>query len=108
AERREPGVTLEPLRDNDATRKAVEEARLELREYGGRYEVLVEVRDHGGRGFGFGRGAEVRVEVRCPEGTEIQTKSGSADIEGRGRFGSVGAATASRDVPFHQGTGDPP
>ena len=101
----ETTVTIEPLRDNDATRRAVEEARLELREYGGRYEVFVEVRD-GGRGFGFGRGAEVRVDVRCPEGTEVEARTGSADVEGRGRFGSLDVETGSGDVHFDEVTGD--
>jgi DUF4097 and DUF4098 domain-containing protein YvlB len=102
----ETTVTLEPLRDNDATQRAVEEARIELREYGGRYEVLVEVRDHGGRSFGLGRGADVRVELRCPEETEIETRTGSADVEGRGRYGSVDVETGSGDVHFDEVTGD--
>jgi DUF4097 and DUF4098 domain-containing protein YvlB len=106
AETAETTVSLRPLRDNDSTREAVEEARVELREYGGRYEVLVEVRDGGRRGFSFGRGAEVRVELRCPEGTEIEARTGSADIEGRGRFGSVDAETGSGDVHFDEVTGD--
>jgi len=105
AESAETTVRLEPLRDNDATRSAVEDARIELREYGGRYEVLVDVRDHG-RGFSFGRGAEVRVELRCPQGTEIETRTGSADVEGRGRFGSVDVETGSGDVHFDEVSGD--
>jgi DUF4097 and DUF4098 domain-containing protein YvlB len=92
-------VTLEPLRDNDASREAVETARLELRERGGEYDVVVDVRDRG-RGFGFSRGAEVQVEIRCPDGTSVEAKSGSADIEGRGRFGSVDVETGSGDIQF--------
>src|SRR5438105_6550490 len=97
-ETEETTVTLEPLRDNDATREAVENARLELRERGGEYEVIVDVRS--GRGFSFGRGAEVRVEISCPEGTSVEAKSGSADVEGRGRFGSVDVEFGSGDVHF--------
>ncbi len=99
----ETTVTLEALRDNDASREAVENARLELRERGGAYEVVVEVRD---RGRGFSRGAEVRIEVRCPDGTSVEAKSGSADIDGRGRFGSIGIQTGSGDVSFEDVAGD--
>jgi DUF4097 and DUF4098 domain-containing protein YvlB len=98
-------VTLEPLRDNDATQEAIGNARIELRERGGEYEVVVDVRDRG-RGFGFSRGADVRVEIRCPDGTSVESKSGSADIEGRGRFGSLDVETGSGEVEFEQLDGD--
>ena len=98
-------VALEPLRDNEASREAVETARLELRERGGEYEVVVDVRDRG-RGFGFSRGAEVRIEIRCPDGTSVEAKTGSADIEGRGRFGSIDVETGAGDVQFDQVGGD--
>ena len=38
---------LEPLRDNDASKAAVENARLELRERGDGHEVVIDVRDRG-------------------------------------------------------------
>jgi DUF4097 and DUF4098 domain-containing protein YvlB len=98
-------VTLEPLRDNDATREAIENARLEVRERGGEYVVVAEIRDRG-RGFGFSRGAEVRIEVRCPDGTDVEAKSGSGDIDGRGKFGSVDIETGSGDVEFEDLAGD--
>jgi DUF4097 and DUF4098 domain-containing protein YvlB len=98
-------VSLEPLRDNDASREAVENARLELRERGGEYEVVVEIRDRG-RGFGFSRGAEIRIDVRCPDGTDVEAKSGSADIEARGRFGSVDVETGSGDVELEELAGE--
>ena len=98
-------VTLEPLRDNDASREAVESARLELRERGGEYDVVVDVRERG-RGFSFSRGAEVRIEIRCPDGTSVAAKSGSADLEGRGRFGSLDIETGSGDVQFDDVDGE--
>ena len=94
-------VSLEPLRDNDATREAIENARLELRERGGVYEVVAEIRDRG-RGFGFSRGAEVRIDVRCPDGTDVDAKSGSGDVEARGRYGSVEVETGSGDVELDE------
>ncbi len=98
-------VTLEPLRDNDSTREAIANARIELRERAGEYEVVVDVRDRG-RGFSLGRGADVRVEIRCPDGTDVEAKSGSADIEGRGRFGSLDVGTGSGDVQFETVDGE--
>jgi DUF4097 and DUF4098 domain-containing protein YvlB len=92
-------VRLEPLRDNDATREAIEEARVELRQRGDGHEVTVDVRGRG-RSFSIGRGADVLIEVRCPDGADAQIKTGSADIEGRGSFGDVDVETGSGDVQF--------
>jgi DUF4097 and DUF4098 domain-containing protein YvlB len=100
----ETTVALEPLRDNDATKAAIENARVELRERGGGHEVVIDVRDRG-RGFGS-KNAEVLVAVTSPEGTSIETKTGSAEVEGRGRFGSVEVETGSGDVEFGEIAGD--
>jgi DUF4097 and DUF4098 domain-containing protein YvlB len=99
ADSTETTVTLEPLRDNDASIAAVEEARIELR---GDQEILVDVRDRR-RGL---RGAEVLVEIRCPDESSVKAKSGSAAIEGNGRFGSVEVGTGSGDVQFSELSGD--
>jgi hypothetical protein len=88
----ETTVRLEPLRDNDASVAAVEEARVEQRGD----EILIDVRERR-RGF---RGSEVLVEVRCPEGSTVRGKTGSADVEGHGRFGSADVETGSGDVQF--------
>jgi DUF4097 and DUF4098 domain-containing protein YvlB len=93
-------VTLEPLRDNEATAEAIADARIELRERADGQEVLVEVRD---RRF---RRAEVLVEVRCPDEASVRAKTGSARVEGSGRFGSVDVETGSGDVQFGELTGD--
>ena len=94
----ETTVTLEPLRDNDASMAAVQEARVEQRGD----EILVDVRDRR-RGF---RGADVLVEIHCPEESSVRAKTGSADIEGRGRFGSVEVESGSGDVQFSDVSGD--
>jgi hypothetical protein len=96
----ETTVTLEPLRDDEGTRAAIEDARIDLRERGNDHEVFVEVR---GRHF---RGAEVLVEVRCPDGADVKAKSGSAGVEGHGRFGSLEAQSGSGDVQFSELSGD--
>jgi DUF4097 and DUF4098 domain-containing protein YvlB len=94
----ETTVTLEPLRDNDASISAVEEARVEQRGD----EILVDVRDRR-RGF---RGADVLVAIHCPDESNVRAKTGSADIEGRGRFGRVEVGTGSGDVQFNEVSGD--
>jgi DUF4097 and DUF4098 domain-containing protein YvlB len=103
AEVQETTVVLEPLRDNDASTNAVEHARLELRNRGDGHEVVIDVRD---RGRGIFRNAEVLISVTCPEGTSLESKSGAADIEGHGRFGSVEVETGSGDVEFGEVAGD--
>lgn len=103
AEVQETTVVLEPLRDNDASTAAVANARVELRERGGGHEVVVDARD---RGRGIFRNAEVLVAVTCPEGTSVETKTGSADVNGRGRFGSVEAESGSGDVEFGEIAGE--
>jgi DUF4097 and DUF4098 domain-containing protein YvlB len=94
----ETTVTLEPLRDSEASSTAIEEARVEQRGD----EILVDVR--GPRRFL--RGADVLVEIRCPEESSVRSKTGSADIEAHGRFGSVEVETGSGDVQFSEVSGD--
>ena len=98
SETAETTVTLEPLRDNDASVSAVEDARVEQRGE----DILVEVRDRR-RGF---RGADVLVTIHCPDESSVRAKTGSADIEGRGRFGRVEVGTGSGDVQFNDVSGD--
>jgi DUF4097 and DUF4098 domain-containing protein YvlB len=97
ADMKETKVVLEPLRNNDASTAAVASARIELRERGGGHEVVIDARD---RGRGLFRNAEVLVTVNSPHGTSVESKTGSADITGHGRFGSVEVETGSGDVEF--------
>jgi DUF4097 and DUF4098 domain-containing protein YvlB len=94
----ETTVTLEPLRDSEASSTAIEEARVEQRGD----EILVDIR--GPRRLL--RGADVLVEIRCPEESSVRVKTGSADTEGHGRFGSVEVQTGSGDVQFSEVAGD--
>ncbi|WP_411278116.1 DUF4097 family beta strand repeat-containing protein [Gaiella sp.] len=93
-----PGVEVElaPLRDNEVTRRAIADARVEMIESGGRCEVIVSLGK--GSGFTIGRGPEVGVRVRCPRGSDLGVRSSSADLEATGALGSVEAKTASGDV----------
>jgi hypothetical protein len=98
SETAETTVTLEPLRDSEASLAAVEEARVEQRGD----EILVDVR--GPRRLL--RGADVLVEIRCPDESSLRAKSGSADIEGHGRVGSLEVESGSGDVQFSDVSGD--
>jgi Putative adhesin len=101
----ETTVDLEPLRSNDASREAVESARIQLRERGDAQELVVDVR--GTRGLGiFSRGAEVRLVVHCPAGAELEAEGGSADVQAAGRYSSVSVQTGSGDVTVGGVDGD--
>ncbi len=93
-------VELEALRDDDATREAIERATVELNGN----EVTVEI-GVGGKGFGvgpawisFGRTPQVGIRIRCPEGTDLECTTASADVAATGRLGDVEVKTASGDV----------
>ena len=93
-------VELEALRDDDATRTAIERATVEMNGN----EILVEI-GVGGTGFGvgpawisFGRTPQVGVRVRCPEGTDLECTTASADVTATGRLGEVELKTASGDI----------
>jgi hypothetical protein len=93
-------VELEALRDDDATREAIERATVEMNGN----EISVEI-GVGGKGFGvgpawisFGRSPQVGVRIRCPEGADLECTTASADIAATGRLGEVEVKTASGDV----------
>ncbi|MBA2462879.1 MAG: DUF4097 family beta strand repeat protein [Actinobacteria bacterium] len=100
AETDQTTVELEALRDDDATREAIERATVELTGT----EVLVEV-GASVKGFGvgpawisFGRTPQVGIRIRCPEGAELDYSTASADLTATGRLGEVQAKSASADV----------
>src|SRR5215210_5177345 len=94
--------------ETDETRVEVErlrgaldpdEVRVELRDRGGRQEVVV----HAERGGLLRRrGAEYRVSIRTPLGAGVDLDAASADVAGNGVFGSVDVKTASGDVAFDE------
>ena len=94
----EPGVevNLVPLRDNDATRQAIAEARVEMTDRGDGHEIVVQLQKKSG--FMVGRGAKVGVQIRCPHGSDLSLRTGSADLDATGELGSVDVKTASGDV----------
>ena len=94
AETDETVVELEPLRDNEGSRTAVEEARVELK--GDR--LVVDVGDRSFFGLTINVNRDVRVSVRAPEGSSVTASGAAADMELRGRLGALEVKTASGDV----------
>ena len=95
-------VELEPLRSNDASERAVEEATVELR--GSR--LVVDVEDRSFFGLSLNVNREVRVAVRVPRGTGVVVAGASADIALRGPLGDAQVKTASGDVNGDRLEGD--
>ncbi|HEV2889048.1 MAG TPA: DUF4097 family beta strand repeat-containing protein [Frankiaceae bacterium] len=93
-----PTTTVEvvALRDDEATRRAVEETVVEQRPAASGTEVLVEVPKRGG--WVFGREPRLRVSVVAPEGAALSFVTASADVACTGRLGEVRGKTASGDV----------
>lgn len=89
-------LELVPLRDDDATREAIENAQVGIRpRKAGGDEVYVEVQKR----FGWlGRGPRIGVKARCPRGTHLECMTASADVVARGSYGDVAVKTASGDV----------
>jgi len=96
-------VDVQPLRNNAASREAVEHTRVELTERGDVCEVVV---DAPKRWIGFGRGASIGVRVTCPEGTRLEVSTASADVRTKGRLGEIDAKTASGDLGLDIVDGD--
>ena len=96
----EPRVEIDvsPRRNDDTSRAIAAETRVEASERGGRHVVTVEAPKRDGRLFSFGRTPELLVSVRCPEDTDVELDSHSADLVARGTLGEVGARTAAGDV----------
>lgn len=93
-------VELVPLRDNDATREAIDRARVELVPRGGGHEVVVELKRKSG--LVIGRGAKVGVRIHCPHGSDLVLRASSADLNGTGVLGTVDVKTASGDVSLER------
>jgi DUF4097 and DUF4098 domain-containing protein YvlB len=105
-----PGTTTEVELDArggaDQVRELLDDARIEFRETGAGHEVVVDVETRRGLGFGFLRKLDVRLRIRAPEGAQLRAETASADLRGRGRFGSLHAKAASGDLDLDEISGD--
>jgi DUF4097 and DUF4098 domain-containing protein YvlB len=93
-------VELTPIKDDEQTRDAIAEATVELRREGGTEQIVIEVPKR--RRWGFSDGARVYVRIRCPEGSFLEVRSASADVEARGRLRAAKIETASGDVRLEE------
>jgi len=102
----EPRVEVEvtPMRGDDASRLAAEETRIEATERSGRHVILVHVPKREGRFAWLGRGPELHIAIRCPEGADAEIASQSADTAAHGRLGDVAVKSASGDALVHDTT----
>ncbi|HWL35331.1 MAG TPA: DUF4097 family beta strand repeat-containing protein [Frankiaceae bacterium] len=85
-------VEVTAMRNDDPSREAAEETRVEYRD--GRLDVAVPRN----KGTFFGREPRVRVDVRVPHDSSLAFTTASADVRGEGRFAEVRGKTASGDV----------
>jgi len=92
----ETQVELEAL--TDAARELLGDTRIDSRERPGGHEVIVEVPQRTSFFLGLGRGAQFRLRVSCPDGADLEVRTKSADVQARGRYGSVDMKTASGDL----------
>ena len=89
---RQAEVEVRARRNDDASREAAANTRVELRDG----ELVVEVprRD----GWRFGREPEVLVELKVPDDSALSFTTASADVRTSGRLAEVRGRTASGDV----------
>jgi DUF4097 and DUF4098 domain-containing protein YvlB len=99
-------VEIELTAHDEESQRLIDDATVELREQGGRPQVIVEVPNK--RGFSLGQmfsSQGITCRVRCPEGSGLSTKTKSADVVARGVLGGLHVQTASGDVEADRVTG---
>jgi DUF4097 and DUF4098 domain-containing protein YvlB len=97
----EPRVEVEvaAARADDRSAEATAGIRISAADRGGRHEIVVRAPKREGRlGIAWGRGPELTVSVRCPEATDLELATHSADLEGRGSLGAVSVRSGSGDA----------
>jgi len=101
-------VELELVAHDEDSQTLVDSARVELRNSGGRQELIVDVplrRSGFSLGSLFG-GRGITCRIRCPEGSSLRARTKSADLNVNGRLADLDAATASGDAELGDLTGD--
>ncbi|MGH3071744.1 MAG: DUF4097 family beta strand repeat-containing protein [Gaiellaceae bacterium] len=94
----ETTVDLVPLNDSDTTREAIAKATVSARGD----DVTVEL--EGGRTWSISIGnwgigsAKVSVRITCPNGSDVECETASADVRVRGTLGEARVRTASGDL----------
>jgi hypothetical protein len=90
-------IDVEPLRNDPADVEAAAETRVEASERGGRHEIVVEPPRRRAGLLRWGR-AELSVRVRCPHGADLHLAVASADLDARGKLGTVNVKSESGGV----------
>src|SRR6476660_8332647 len=98
-------VEVTPLGDDQASIEAAQNVQQELRGSGENQELSVEA-PSGRSLFGLRRGPELRFAISVPHGSSIDSTTVSADVAGRGRFGTAKVNTTSGDVSLGTVAGD--
>src|SRR5918993_1100090 len=94
----ETTVELVPLNDSEATRQAIERANVSAR--GDDVFVVLE----GGRGWAISIGswatgsAKVSIHITCPNGSDLECDTASADVRATGTLGEARIRSASGDL----------
>src|SRR5262245_3148489 len=93
-------VDVAPARSDERSAAAAEETRVTTADRGGRHEIAVRApkRETGRLGIAWGRAPELVVTVRCPERTDVELATHSADLETHGLLGAVSVRSASGDA----------
>jgi Toastrack DUF4097 len=95
----ESGETTVELDARGHDADAIErEVTVEARPRGDGHEVIVDADERGG----LFRNAEYRIRVTTGHGADLESNLASADLRGRGRFGTVKVNVASGDVALDQ------
>ncbi len=92
-------VEVELSAHDEESQRLIDDATVELREHGGRPQVIVDVPHR--RSFTFGQifGREgITCRVRCPQESGVSAKTKSADLVARGVLGGLNFQTASGDL----------
>jgi DUF4097 and DUF4098 domain-containing protein YvlB len=97
-------VELDVRGNEERAAELLEDARIELEERHGGLEVVVWAENRSG--WRFWDRAEFRLTVRAPDSANLRVSTASADVRGRGRFGSLDAEAASGDIEIDDIGGD--
>jgi hypothetical protein len=92
-------VEVAPARGDERSVEAATATRVSGAERGGRTEVVVRApKREGWLGLGLGRAPELAVSIRCPESSDLELATNTADLEARGPLGAVSVRSASADA----------
>ena len=101
-------VEVELIAHDSESQQLVDAARVELRGSGDRPEVVVDVPARPkswSLGNLLGR-QTISCRIQCPAGSDLKTRTKSADVRVRGTLGEVDIATASGDIAIADTLGD--